>query len=133
MGGGHEMSVAAQDVAGGPAGHAHFMLTHLYKAVNATDAQKAQIEPIVKQAMVDLAPYHDQFSTAHTQLLALFGQSTIDRAALEQLRVQERQQVDLSSKRLMQLVADIGDVLTPEQRQQLQAHIQAMHQHAKHG
>lgn len=107
--------------------HVEQVSAHLYKAVNATDAQKALLDPILRQGAADLMPMHQQFHDAHTQLLALMTQGNIDRAALEAFRVQELQAVDQASKRWMQLLADVGDVLTPAQRQQLAAHIQAMH------
>jgi len=34
------------------------MLKHLYVEIDATDAQKAQITPLVKQAVSDLLPLH---------------------------------------------------------------------------
>jgi Spy/CpxP family protein refolding chaperone len=40
----------------------------------------------------------------------------VDRAALEQLRVEQMQRMDLVSRRILVAVEDAADVLTPEQR-----------------
>jgi Spy/CpxP family protein refolding chaperone len=126
--GGMHNAIALTTHAHDPMAHAQIALAHLYSAVNATDAQKAQIEPLVQQAMTDLAPYHTQFGSAHTQLLTLFTADTIDRAALESLRSQQMQNADLATRRIVQLFADIGDVLTPAQRGLLAQHVKSMHQ-----
>lgn len=107
--------------------HIDGALAHIYRVTQATDAQKVVIEPIVRQAFTDMWPVHAQFAGAHQQLLTLLSQSTIDRAAIETLRVQEMQQVDQTSKRFLQMVADVGDALTPAQRQQLAERIKQLH------
>src|SRR3974390_62199 len=38
--------------------HIDHMLKHLYVEIDATDAQKVQIGPLVKQAVADLQPLH---------------------------------------------------------------------------
>jgi Spy/CpxP family protein refolding chaperone len=43
----------------------------------------------------------------------------VDRAALEAVRVEAIQHMDLASKDLVKAVADVAEVLTPAQRQQL--------------
>jgi Spy/CpxP family protein refolding chaperone len=103
------------------------MLKHFYAKIGATDAQKAQISPLVKQAVADLLPLHSQLHAAHTEALQALTQNTIDRASLESLRQQHLQLADQTSKRIVQLIADVGDVLTPTQRQALAAHLQQLH------
>jgi hypothetical protein len=43
------------------------------------------------------------------------------------VRQQHLQLADQASKRLSQLIGDVGDVLTPAQRQALVAHLDKMH------
>jgi len=112
--------------------HMDRMLKHLYVEIDATDAQKAQIEPIVKQAMQDLMPLHSQLHSAHAQALQLLSAPTVDRAALESMRAQNIALVDQASKRVVKLIADVADVLTPEQRKKLAEHLQHMHGHKGH-
>lgn len=95
----------------------------LYAEVQATDAQKAKIDPLVKAAMADLKPLHEQLHQLHKQLLEQAGAPAIDRAALESSRQKGLALADQASKRLIQLVADVGDTLTPEQRKKLVEHL----------
>lgn len=107
--------------------HIERMLKHLYVEIDATDAQKTQIEPLAKQAMQDLMPLHTQLREAHTQMLKILTQTTIDRTALEASRASHMALAEQASKRLVQLMADVGDVLTPAQRQKLAAHLGKLH------
>jgi len=107
--------------------HMDRMLKHLYVEIDATDAQKAQIDPIVRQAMQDLMPLHSQLHSAHAQALQLLAAPTVDRAALESMRAQNMALVDQASKRVVKLIADVADVLTPDQRKKLAEHLQHMH------
>ena len=107
--------------------HVDHVLKHLYVEIDATDAQKAQISPLVKQAVDDLLPMHTQLQSAHEQAIQALTQNTVDRPALEAARVAHLQLADQASKRLTQLLADVDEVLTPEQRTALAAHLKQMH------
>ena len=107
--------------------HVDHMLKHLYVEIDATDAQQAQITPLVKQAVNDLLPLHTQLQAAHTQAIAGLTASPVDRSALEASRVAHLQLADQASKRLVQLMADVSDVLTPAQRSAFAAHLKQMH------
>ena len=107
--------------------HVDHVLEHLYVEIEATDAQKAQIDPLVRQAMTDLMPLHTQAQSAHTQFLQALTQPTLDRNSLEAAREAHLQLAEQASKRFVQLIGDVGDVLTPAQRQALANHIQKLH------
>jgi Spy/CpxP family protein refolding chaperone len=107
--------------------HVDHMLKHLYAEIDATDAQKAQIEPLVRQAFSDLAPLHSQLHSSHTRLVQALTQTPVDRTSLESVREEHLQLADQASKRFMQLVADVSDVLQPAQRKALADHLEHMH------
>ena len=107
--------------------HVDHMLKHFYSEVDATDAQKAQIEPLVKQAVNDLLPLHEQLQAAHSKAIEGLTQPSVDRAALEAARATHLQLADQASRRFVQLIADVGDVLTPVQRTALAEHLKHMH------
>ena len=109
------------------AAHIDHVVQHLYVEINATDAQKAQIDPLVKQALDDLMPLHSQAQSAHTQFIRAFTQDPIDRNSLEAAREAHLQLADQASRRIAQLVGDVGSVLTPAQRQKVADHLQQMH------
>ena len=99
--------------------HVDRMLRHLYVEIDATEAQKQQLAPIVKAAAVELLPLHAKIHDTRRQALELLSQATVDRAALESLRDETIQLVEQASRRLTQALADVADVLTPKQKRQL--------------
>jgi protein CpxP len=119
MGGG---SHSAADVSA----HVDHLLKHLYVEIDATDAQKAQITPMVQQAVTDLLPLRGQLQAAHTQVVQALTATTVDRTALEAVRQAHLQLADQASKRLVQLIGDVSDVLTPAQRSAFAAHVKQM-------
>jgi protein CpxP len=123
----HGMMMDSTHSAADVSAHVDHMLKHFYAEIDASDAQKAQIAPLVKQAVTDLLPLHSQLQAAHTQALQALQQTTVDRGSLEVARVEHLQLADQASKRIVQLMADVGDVLTPAQRKALADHLGQMH------
>ena len=123
----HGMMMDGTHSAADMSAHVDHMLKHFYVEIDATPAQKAQIDPLVKQAVTDLLPLHSQIHTAHTHAMEALTQSPVDRASLEAARVEHLQLADQASKRFVQLIADVGDVLTPPQRKALAEHLEQMH------
>jgi len=109
--------------------HLDRMLKHLYVEIDATDAQKQQIAPIVKSAARDLLPVRAQIHDARRQAVDLLSKDSIDRAALEALRADQLRLIEQASTRLTQALGDVADVLTPEQRKQLAERIGRWHGH----
>src|SRR5213083_970249 len=103
--------------------HLDRMLRHLYVEIDATDAQKQQLAPVVKAAAADLLPLHAKIHDTRRQAVALLSQASVDRAALENLRDEKIKLVEQGSRRLTQALADVADVLTPEQKRQLAEHV----------
>jgi len=92
------------------------MLKHLYVEIDATDAQKAKLEPIVKQAAKELLPLRQKMREARRQGMALFSAEAIDRGAIERLRAEQVAEAERASRRFVQALTDVAEVLTPEQR-----------------
>jgi Spy/CpxP family protein refolding chaperone len=107
--------------------HLDRMLKHLYVEIDATDAQKQALGPVVKAAVRDLLPLHERLHSTRDQAVALLTQPTIDRAALESLRASQLAVAEQASKRLAQALADMADVLTPDQRKAIAEHMARRH------
>src|SRR5215475_13524660 len=107
--------------------HLDRMLKHLYVEVDATDAQKQQLAPIVKAAAHDLLPLRARMHEARRQAVELLSRDIVDRAALETLRVDQLRLAEQASQRFVQALADVADVLTPAQRKQLAERISRWH------
>ena len=82
---------------------------------------------VITNTKLDLMPLHSQLHTAHTHAMQALTQTTVDRATLEAARAEHLQLADRASKRITQLMADVGDVLTPPQRKALAEHLEQMH------
>jgi Spy/CpxP family protein refolding chaperone len=119
----HGSAMTAEDIST----HVDKFLQHVYIEIDATPAQQAQLDPIVKQAVADLMPLHSQFHGFHSQALALLTQDTVDRAAIETMRAEHVRAADQASRRIAQLIGDVADVLTPAQRKALAARIAEHH------
>ena len=93
-------------------GHAEQML----EAVDATDAQRAQVKQIMQAARADLKGQMEAGRKLHEQSLALFAAPNIDAVAIEALRQQGQGLREVASKRMSLAMIDAARVLTPEQR-----------------
>ncbi len=95
------------------------LLGHLYVEIDASDAQKQKIDPIVKAAARDLFPLRQKMRDIRRQQRELFTAEKVDRAAIEKLSEERSRLVEQMSKRFTQALVDVAEVLTPAQRQQL--------------
>jgi Spy/CpxP family protein refolding chaperone len=103
--------------------HVQAMLTK----VGATDAQKSQIEGILKPAFDDLKVAHESHSAAFRQFHEAMTGPSIDRTRLEALRAGQIKSLDEASKRLVTAISDAAEVLSPDQRAALAKQIEAHH------
>jgi Spy/CpxP family protein refolding chaperone len=89
---------------------------HLLNGLNATDAQRAQITQIAQAAATDLKTQHAAAKALREQSLQIFTAPAVDAAAAESVREQMQAQHDQASRRVLQAMLDIDQVLTPDQR-----------------
>ena len=100
----------------GPPEHAARAVDHMLKGIDATDAQKAQITQIVQQAAADLKAQHVADKSLRDKGMQIFAAPTIDATQAESVRSQLEAQHDTASRRVLQAMLAVGNVLTPNQR-----------------
>jgi Spy/CpxP family protein refolding chaperone len=101
--------------------HGGARLDRALDRIGASDEQKAQIDRIVAAARADLQADRDHARSLHEQAMQVFTRETVDADAAEALRQQMLAEHDRTSRRMLQSMLEISQVLTPEQRQQLAA------------
>ena len=101
----------------------------MLREVDASPAQHEQVNKILGGAVDDLFQLRQKHQGNRDAFAAQLGGASIDRAALEEMRKSEMAVADEASKRFVQALADVADVLTPEQRQALVERVHQFHQH----
>lgn len=96
-----------------------FVVDRVMRELKADDAQKLKAREIAGAAAGDLTELALQHGETRQELVAILGAPTLDRSKLEALRAKTALSLDQSSKRITVAVADLAEVLTPAQRQQL--------------
>ena len=100
----------------------------MLRDIDASAEQQDRVNAIVASAVDDLFRLRDRHQQNRDAFHAqLGGGATVDRAALEEIRKSEMGLADEASKRLVQALADVSDVLTPEQRLALAERIHRHH------
>ena len=92
------------------------VVDHMLDGLNASDAQRSQIKQIAMAAAADLRAQRESGKGLREKGMQIFAAPTVDAAAAESLRQQMLAQHDQASKRVLQAMLDVSQVLTPEQR-----------------
>ncbi len=100
----------------GPPEHVGRGIDRMLDGLAASDAQRAQIKQIAIAAATDLKAQREAGRALHDKGVQIFAAPTVDAAAAESLRQQMLAQHDQISKRVLQAMLDVSNVLTPEQR-----------------
>jgi periplasmic protein CpxP/Spy len=95
------------------------MTKHMAIELDATADQQVKIANIAKAAVGDLRALREKAQAARSQAVALLTAPTIDRTAIERLRVEQIGLAETASKRIAQALADSAEVLNPEQRRKV--------------
>ena len=100
------------------------VVRHAAIELDATAEQQDKLRSIAKAAVKDLLPMREKARAARDRAKGLLTQPSIDRAAIEAFRAEQMALADAASKRFAQALGDVSEVLTPEQRQKVQEHLE---------
>jgi periplasmic protein CpxP/Spy len=98
------------------------------REIDANEQQQERVNKVLAGAVDDLFRLKEQHRANREAFAAQLGGTSIDRAALEEIRKSEMTLADEASRRFVQALADVAEVLTPEQRQQIIEHV---HRHRR--
>jgi Spy/CpxP family protein refolding chaperone len=99
--------------------HAGMAVEWALRGVDASEGQKAEARRITDRLVDGLGPLAAKHREHREAIHGMLAGSEVDRAALEQLRRQELTLADQASKLAVDAFADLAEVLTPQQRQEL--------------
>jgi len=91
------------------------------RGIDASDEQVDRITTIATSTVTELRGLHEAHDGAREQLVAALGGASVDRAALETLRAEHVAAADDASRKITDALAQIAEVLSPEQRAELVA------------
>ena len=120
--GGHGRGAFAAQMLSDPAAakeHVAAMSDFVLRSVNASAEQKQKTRQITDRLIDQLGPLAEKHHQLHAAMVAELAKPQIDRAAIEKLRQDGLALADEASKIAIDGLADVGDVLTPEQRKDL--------------
>lgn len=98
---------------------AAFAVDRILSKVDATEEQKVQVNERVSVAIDDLFALSDQHRQNREAFVTTLISPNVDRDALDSIRQAELQLADQASTQVVDALAQIAEVLTPEQRSQL--------------
>ena len=99
-----------------PEARMEHMVTRMFSSVDASDQQKTRAVTIVRAAAADIRPLEQQLRDGRRAAMQLLAAPAIDRNAIEAQRAQQAAVQEQISKRRTQAMADLAEVLTPDQR-----------------
>jgi Spy/CpxP family protein refolding chaperone len=106
---------------------AEFATDWMLTRIQATDEQRQRVKAIVDNAIRDLYPAKEQHQQNRQALVQALLQTPVDRGALETARQSELQLAETVSSRLVGVLADVSEILTPEQRAQPAERVSRFH------
>lgn len=99
--------------------HIEFVSGFVLSKVDASDEQQAEIKDLLEATVDDLAFVAAEHRAGREAFHGLLMQETVDRAMLEETRLVQMALADQASRRIVETLADVAEVLTVEQRGEL--------------
>jgi protein CpxP len=93
-----------------------YMVKRMFSSVKASEEQKTRAGAVVRSALADLRPVEDKLREGRRAAIELLSRPSIDRKAIEAQRAQQASLHEAVSRRMTQALADLAEILTPEQR-----------------
>lgn len=103
---------------------AEFVVGFALHRLDASEAQEESVQKIVADAITDAFPIAKNHRENRDQLRTILAAPTVDRAAIEKLRVDEMALADELSRVVVAALGDTAEVLTTEQRTELLQHLE---------
>ena len=107
--------------------HAQSAARRTLEELDASEEQQARVVEIVDASVSDLFDLAEEHRANREAFVKAVSRADFDRDELEQIRTAEMQLADTASSQMLAAMADIAEVLTPEQRAELIDHFGRHH------
>lgn len=107
--------------------HARIAAERVLDRIDATDGQREIILGVVDRAVADLAEISGDRFELRREILSELTAPSVDRASLESLRRRKLAVFDRLSRRVVDAVGEIAEVLSLEQRREIADHFRGRH------
>ena len=104
--------------------HMALAVDQVLRRLDASDEQRDEVGAIADRTFDALLPLAGEHRESRERMLEILSAETVDRDALEALRAESFTRFETASKTLTDGLADLAEVLTLEQRQELLEHAQ---------
>ena len=113
---------------------AKWMSARFLDKVDASDAQREQIDSVIDDFVTAAWPLREQHREHRHAIVAVLGEPEVDREALEELRTKELALADSLSVELVEAVVAVSGILDAEQRLALVERLERRHRrhHDRH-
>jgi Spy/CpxP family protein refolding chaperone len=101
------------------AAFARFRAERMLDKVGASEEQRSQVLVVVDRTLAELQALGGGGRELRDAVLAELSADQVDRAALERHRQQHVAMLESASRTLTSAIAEVAEILTPEQRRQL--------------
>ncbi len=105
--------------------HITRMVKHLAVEIDASAEQQTTLVALIKSVATEMMPMKEKMQQSREMAIKLLTAPTIDREAIEAMRVAKLAEADSVSKTLAAAVADAAEILTPEQRKTVAERIES--------
>jgi len=96
-----------------------FAVERLSSRIDATDEQTAAIEAAVEDVPAQFLEHRATAKELRAEFQAALSAKEVDAAEIERLRASMLAEADAGSRLMADVIVELADVLTPEQREQL--------------
>lgn len=113
--------------------HAERFSRRTLDRIGASEEQQSEVQEIVRQSIDELALLHADREGFRETLAPLITAEQVDREAIEAMRVRHLSRADEMSRIVSTAIADVMEILTPEQRSALEERMSQHDGHRGHG
>ena len=107
--------------------HADRMAERALDRIDATDAQRAQVDALLDTTVPKMFAIHEDGAALREEGRALFTADKVDAAAVEALRAEAMTLADEGSRLMASTAVSLANILTVEQRQDIAEDLERFH------